>query len=146
MRETWVQSLGQEDTLEKEMATHSITLARKIPWTEEPGGCSLWGHKETRLSDFTSALQADFLPTELQGKPHIEGYLRANLPLFGEEFFDPELEKLYKCGFGASRTLQVQNAGTRTVSPFTLLGGEALVEVVMGVVSGWESIAIWLRK
>ena len=37
MRETWVQSLGREDPLEKEMATHSSTLAWKIPWTEEPG-------------------------------------------------------------------------------------------------------------
>ena len=36
MRETWVRSLGQEDPLEKEMATHSSTLAWKIPWTEEP--------------------------------------------------------------------------------------------------------------
>ena len=38
MWETWVQSLGQEDPLEKEMATHSSTLAWKIPWMEEPGG------------------------------------------------------------------------------------------------------------
>ena len=37
VQETWVQSLGQEDLLEKEMATHSNILARKIPWTEEPG-------------------------------------------------------------------------------------------------------------
>ena len=37
MRETWVQSLRREDPLEKEMATHSSTLAWKIPWTEEPG-------------------------------------------------------------------------------------------------------------
>ena len=37
MRETRVRSLGQEDPLEKEMATHSRTLAWKIPWTEEPG-------------------------------------------------------------------------------------------------------------
>ena len=36
MRETWVQSLGQEDPLEKEMATHSSVLAWRIPWTEEP--------------------------------------------------------------------------------------------------------------
>ena len=35
--ETWVQSLGQEDLLEKEMATHSSILAWKIPWTEKPG-------------------------------------------------------------------------------------------------------------
>ena len=37
MRETWVLSLGQEDSLEKEMAPHSSTLAWKIPWMEEPG-------------------------------------------------------------------------------------------------------------
>ena len=35
--ESWVRSLGREDPLEKEMATHSSTLAWKIPWTEEPG-------------------------------------------------------------------------------------------------------------
>ena len=37
MQETWVQSLGQEDPLEKEMATHSSIFAWRIPWTEEPG-------------------------------------------------------------------------------------------------------------
>ena len=37
MQEMWVRSLGQEDPLEKEMATHSSTLAWKIPWMEEPG-------------------------------------------------------------------------------------------------------------
>ena len=37
MQETQVQSLGPEDPLEKEMAPHSSTLARKIPWTEDPG-------------------------------------------------------------------------------------------------------------
>ena len=38
MQETWVQFLGQEDPLEKEMAPHSSILAWRIPWTEEPGG------------------------------------------------------------------------------------------------------------
>ena len=38
MQETWIQSLGQEDPLEKEMATHSSILAWRIPWKEEPGG------------------------------------------------------------------------------------------------------------
>ena len=38
MRETWVRSLGGEDPLEKEMATHSSILAWRIPWMEEPGG------------------------------------------------------------------------------------------------------------
>ena len=43
MRETRVRSLGQEDLLEKEMATHSSTLAWKIPWTEEPGELQAMG-------------------------------------------------------------------------------------------------------
>ena len=43
MRETWVQSLGPEDPLEKEMATHSIILAWEFPWTEEPGGLQSMG-------------------------------------------------------------------------------------------------------
>ena len=43
MRETWVQSLGQEDLLEKEMATHSSILAWKIPWMEEPGRLQFMG-------------------------------------------------------------------------------------------------------
>ena len=38
IQETWVQSLGREDPLKKEMATHSSILACRIPWTEEPGG------------------------------------------------------------------------------------------------------------
>ena len=47
MRETWDQSLGREDLLEKEMATHSSILAWKIPWTEERGRLySPWGRKE----------------------------------------------------------------------------------------------------
>ena len=44
MQETLVQSLGGEDPLEKEMATHSSILAWEIPWIEEPGHSS-WGHK-----------------------------------------------------------------------------------------------------
>ena len=42
-QETWVQSLGQEDPLEKEIATHSSTLAWRIPWTEELGGLQSTG-------------------------------------------------------------------------------------------------------
>ena len=43
MPDTWVQSLGGEDALEKEMATCSSILAWKIPWTEEPGGLQSLG-------------------------------------------------------------------------------------------------------
>ena len=46
MQETRVQSLLQEDPLEKEMATHSIILALEIPWTEEPGGVQSTGVKK----------------------------------------------------------------------------------------------------
>ena len=48
MRETWVQSLGQEDPLEKEMATHSSILAWRISWTEEPGGLQSTGLQRVR--------------------------------------------------------------------------------------------------
>ena len=58
MRDTWVQSLGQEDLLEKEMATHSSTLALKIPWTKELGaGCYPQGCKD---SDTTERLHFHF--------------------------------------------------------------------------------------
>ena len=43
MQETWVQSLGQEDSLEKGLATHSSILAWTVPWTEEPGGLQSMG-------------------------------------------------------------------------------------------------------
>ena len=43
---TWLQSLGQEDLLEKGMATHSNILAQRISWTEELVGYSPWGNKE----------------------------------------------------------------------------------------------------
>ena len=54
MRETQVQSLGWEDPLEKEMATHSSTLAWKIPWMEKPGRLQPIGSQsQTRLRHFT---------------------------------------------------------------------------------------------
>ena len=53
MQETWVQSLGWKDPLEKEIATHSSILARRIPWTEEPGGVQSMGSQRvgTQLSN-----------------------------------------------------------------------------------------------
>ena len=47
MQETQVQSLGWEDPLEKEMATHSSIIAWRIPWTEEPGGLQSMGLQES---------------------------------------------------------------------------------------------------
>ena len=52
MQEPRVRSLGREDHLEKEMATHTTILAWETPWTEEPGGLHPWGHwSQTRLRD-----------------------------------------------------------------------------------------------
>ena len=55
MWETWVWSLGQQDPLEKEMATHSSTLAGKIPWTEEHGRLQSMGSQRVR-HDWTTSL------------------------------------------------------------------------------------------
>ena len=52
MQETQVQSLGREDLLEEETATHSSILAWEIPWTEEPGGLQSMGlQSQTQLND-----------------------------------------------------------------------------------------------
>ena len=81
MRETWVQSLGRENPLEKEMALHSSILAWKIPWTEEPGRLySPCGHKESDLTERLTHSQngimqcllifSIFLPLELLCKKY----------------------------------------------------------------------------
>ena len=60
MRETWVRSLGQEDPLEKEMATHSSILAWRIPWTEEPGGLQPMGSQRVGHDWATSLTYLEF--------------------------------------------------------------------------------------
>ena len=50
VQETQVRSLGQEDLLEKEMATHSNILAWKIPWTEKPGGLQSMGLQQSDMT------------------------------------------------------------------------------------------------
>ena len=52
MQETWVWSLGGEDALEKETATHSSILAWKTPWMEKPGGLQSWSHKESDMTEW----------------------------------------------------------------------------------------------
>ena len=61
VREMWVQSLGWGDLLEKEMATHSGTLAWKIPWMEEPGRLSPWGRRVGHDFTFTFTVFSDNL-------------------------------------------------------------------------------------
>jgi len=53
MQEMQVGSFGQEDLLEKRMATHSSILAWEIPWTEEPAGYCPMGHKESDMTEAT---------------------------------------------------------------------------------------------
>ena len=63
--ETWVQSLGREDTLEKEMATHSSTLAWKMPWTEECGRLQSMGSQRVG-HDWATSLSTEIEPLLLQ--------------------------------------------------------------------------------
>ena len=66
MWETWVQTRGWEDLLEKEMVIHSSILAWKIPWMEEPGRLqSMGSQSQTQLSDFTFSF---FLSIDLLGQ------------------------------------------------------------------------------
>ena len=60
MQEMQVQSLGQEDSLEEEMANHSSILAWKIPWTEEPGGLQSIGGKESDATEHTSVSLSNY--------------------------------------------------------------------------------------
>ena len=63
MKEMWVQSLVQEDPLEKEMATHSSVLAWRIPGTEEPGGLlSVGSHRVGHDGSDLAAAAATFYP------------------------------------------------------------------------------------
>ena len=61
MQEMWVQSLGREDPLEKEMATHFSILAWEIPWTEEPGGLQFMGSQRVGHDLETKQQQSTYL-------------------------------------------------------------------------------------
>ena len=69
MRETQVRSLGREDPLEKEMATHSSTLAWRIPWREEPGVLQSVGSQRVG-HDWANSLSLS-LSSEIQKKPNL---------------------------------------------------------------------------
>ena len=67
MQETWVQSLGQEDPLEKEISTHSSTLAQKIPWTEEPSRLQSMGSQRVG-HDWVTSLSLSYRHGILQAR------------------------------------------------------------------------------
>ena len=77
MQETQVQSLGGEDLLEEETATHSSILAWEIPWTEEPGGLQSMGlQSQTQLNDWAQYLYTDRAP----GNRWCDPVLRPQMP------------------------------------------------------------------
>ena len=78
MREMWVRSLGWEDSLEKEMATHSSILHWRIPWSEEPGRLQSTGSKKVG-HDWVTSLTIVGLP----GKSHRQRNLADYSPLDG---------------------------------------------------------------
>ena len=86
-QETWVQSLGWEDPLNKEMATHSSIFAWGIPWTEEPGGLQSIGSRRVR-HDWATYLNSMiyFLPVPVMWVVHIEFEVLPFL-LFGDLTF-----------------------------------------------------------
>ena len=73
MRQTWVRSLGRKDPLEKEMATHSSTLAWRIPWTEEPGRLQSTGSQRVGHDWVTSlSLQSPSMQNQVcLGSKHV---------------------------------------------------------------------------
>ena len=78
VHETWVQSLGWKDPLEKEMAACSSILAWKIPWTEEPDGSQSWpvpmGHKQLGMTEHTAHTHTTHTHTYVHTQTHIWGF------------------------------------------------------------------------
>ena len=86
MWETQVQSLGQEDLLEREMATHSSILDLKIPWTEEPGRLQSMGSQRVRHGRVTSPYLSIMSPrlTHVAEGTRVSFFVRLNhIPLYG---------------------------------------------------------------
>ena len=84
MQKTCVQSLGQEDSLEREMATHSSVLAWRVPWTEEPGGYSPGGCRfeydwATNTFTFNDAFWGHLPDKNLPPNPYLRVCLWGNL-------------------------------------------------------------------
>ena len=79
LQETWDWSLGQEDPLEKEMATHSSILAWRIPWTEEPGGIQSMGSQRVGHNWVTNPSTFHLtLPYCSHSDSHLESQWRAH--------------------------------------------------------------------
>ena len=85
MRETWVQSLGQEDPTEKEMATHSSILAWEIPWTEEPGRLQPMGLQRVRHGEYLQQQQQQETRKRKKNTRAMHYTLGATIPSVGRK-------------------------------------------------------------
>ena len=88
-----VQFLGQEDSLEKEMAIHSSSLSWRIPWTEEPGGLHPWVHKELDMTKHTCIVWYVITQRDAKVLPKISMryqyiFIRINFQRRGEKWFN----------------------------------------------------------
>ena len=83
--ETWVQSLGQKDPLEKGMATHSSILAWRTPWTEESGGLPSTGSQRVRHYGATNTHTCMLLITQLKKECDL---LRRHKDVYSDSFTD----------------------------------------------------------
>ena len=150
MQETWVWSLGQEDALEKEMATHSSILAWRSPWTEESGKYSPWGCKEMDGTEWHTHTHtffyghSFFLPLTLSLLP--------SFPTFPVSLFSHSLShRSYLLHFGCSC---LQAASVRTSGVVMekhvwldehLSGSSVFVFLCVGI-SVREWIFVWICK
>jgi len=80
-QETWAQSLGQEDPLEKGIATHSSIFAWRIWWTEEPGGLSPWGQKDSDMTGHTHTWYCDLPEMQCWIRSNQNGHISKLMPL-----------------------------------------------------------------
>ena len=102
MRETWVQSLGREDLLEKEMATHCSIFAWKIPWTVEPGRLQSMGLQRVKYDWATSlslSVWVDLIQSAKGALNRIKGWIRKNSFSLPEGFWAESLVFIGLLGF-----------------------------------------------
>ena len=92
MRETWVRSLGQEDPLEKEMATHSSTLVWRIPWREEPGRLQSMGSQRVGHDWATSLTHSICHIIEIKRILLNERFPKEMVPRFLRTWLTPEIK------------------------------------------------------
>ena len=124
--------MGQEDSLEKEMATHSTTLAQKIPWTEEPGaGYCPWGRKE---SDMTERLHFHFLSfyTYTRGFPDgsvgKESACNAGKKESEKVGLKLNIQKTKVMAFGPITSWEIDEEIVETVADLIFLGSKITVD------------------